>query len=195
MNRIGYRILWTSLILAVILSLVWQFAPLPAGSSRLAQLPASGLAFSSRDIPLNDVEKLVFSRAQTVKRLYQVGQQVFAVQAIDASGDRHAIHDPLYCFRGAGWEVASSRPIDVMAGQAQLLSLRRHDEKAEVVYWISDGRTRYTSQLKYRWQTACRRLTFGQSGPEPVLVLVQPDAGTSPDWSQLFSLFPGLMEL
>jgi Protein of unknown function (DUF3485) len=153
------------------------------------------LAVSSRDIPLTDVEKTVFLHTQTVKRLYKVANQYFIIQAVDASGDRHAIHDPLYCFRGAGWEVVSGKSIAVPGGEAKLLSLRHKGDTAEAMYWISDGDVRHASALRYRWQTALRRLTFGKSGPEPVFVLLQPANGTTPDWPALFSRFPALFDL
>ncbi len=195
MNRRFQLWLWIALALAVGLALFWQFAPLPNAGDRLSRLPLSGLGFTGKDLPLSDIEKTVFQRAQTIKRLYKAGNQVIIVQVIDASGDRHAIHDPLYCFRGAGWEVAASQDIAVNGGAARQLQLRRNAETAEVVYWISDGTVRHASPIQYRWQTALRRLTMGRSGSEPVLILVQPADKAAVDWSTVFSRFPALLDL
>lgn len=195
MNQIAQRCLWATLLVAVALALFWQFAPLPNASGRLSKLPAAGLGFSSREIPLSDVEKTVFQRAETIKRIYRVGNQTVIVQVIDASGDRHAIHDPMYCFRGAGWEEASSEDLSIPGGTARLLLLKKKAEQVHVAYWISDGATRHSSPIYYRWQTALRRISFGRSGPEPVLVLVQPAGNAPVDWSTLFSKFPALLDL
>lgn len=195
MNTKVHRWLWAALGLAVVLALVWQLAPVTDASNRLAALPANGLGVSSRDLALSEVEQTVFSRARTLKRLYKVGGQMFILQVIDASRDRHAIHDPLYCFRGAGWEVASTRELAVPGGSAQLLSLRRKADSAEAVYWISDGKVRHASAVRYRWQTALRRLTFGNSGAEPVLIILQPFNGAAPSWSGVFERFPALFDL
>lgn len=195
MNRRLQSILWFLLVIAVVLALCWQFAPLPDASGRLARLPISGLGFSGKELPLSDVEKTVFEHAHSLKRLYQIGNQLVIVQIIDASGDRHAIHDPLYCFRGAGWEVAASRDMDVPGGLARLLQLQRKSEAVEVVYWITDGRSRHASPLQYRWQTALRRLSMGKSGPEPVLVMLQPVDSNTADWSAVFARFPEILDL
>ena len=195
MNRRFQLWLWAALAITIGLAMFWQFAPLPNAGERLSRLPLSGLGFTGKDLPLSDIEKSVFQRAQTIKRLYKAGNQVFIVQVIDASGDRHAIHDPLYCFRGAGWEVASSQDLSVNGGTARQLQLRRNAETAEIVYWISDGTVRHASPIRYRWQTALRRLSMGRSGLEPVLVLVQPADNTVADWSTVFSRFPALLDL
>jgi hypothetical protein len=42
------------------------------------------------------------------------------------------------------------------------------------------------------WQTPLRRLTFGASGADPVLVLAQPLDRESTDWDQLPAQLPGL---
>lgn len=195
MNRVYQRVLWAALALAVCLSLVWETVSLPDASRRLASLPVSGFGFAGRDLPLNDVEKGVFGGVQTVKRLYQAGHQQFIVQVIDGSRNRHAIHDPLYCFRGAGWDVAATRDFAVPGGWARLLSLRKNIETAEALYWISDGSRRHASAPRYWWQSSLRRLTLGGSGPEPVLVVVQPATPEALDWSAVFAHLPALFDL
>ncbi len=195
MNRRLQYLLWSFLILAVGLALFWQFAPLPDASGRLARLPISGLGFSGEELPLSEVEKTVFEHVHSLKRMYKIGSQLLIVQVIDASGDRHAIHDPLYCFRGAGWEVASSHDLDVPGGSARVLQLQRKSEAVEVAYWITDGHARHSSPLRYRWQTTLRRLSMGNSGSEPVLVMLQPVNSTAADWSSVFSRFPEILDL
>jgi hypothetical protein len=114
--------------------------------------------------------------------------------AIDGSRNRHAIHDPTFCFRGAGWVISKGGEFPVPGGHAKLLTLRKEGRTIEVMYWMSDGRTRYGSALHYWWQTTLRRLTLGHSGEEPILFVLQPATGDSLDWQLLFQQFPELVE-
>jgi hypothetical protein len=187
------KILWIALAVALVLSLVWQFAPLTDASVRLDAIPLHGFGFTGRDIPLADAEKSIYSPARVLKRLYQVDRQQVIVIAIDGSRNRHAIHDPTFCFRGAGWTIAASRFIPVAGGEVRLLSLTKDGQTREAMYWLSDGQTRHASALRYWWQTTLRRLTLGHSGDEPILFVLQPAQGNSLEWDLLLSQFPALL--
>jgi hypothetical protein len=170
---------WTrrfALGLAALLTLtaigIWEFVKLPDAADRLAALPVAGLNFASRELPLTTAERDIYGRARVLKRLYQVGRQRFALVVVDGSLNRHAVHDPLYCFRGAGWTVTATRDWPVRGGAARVVTLAQGRATAEAVYWFSDGATRHASAPRYWWQTALRRLSLGRSGPEPILVLV-----------------------
>ena len=52
---------------------------------------------------------------------------------MDGSQERHAIHDPLYGFRGAGWEVSQSPLLSVPSGNARHLSLSKGTVSAEAL--------------------------------------------------------------
>jgi len=194
MNNPAKKILWIALALALILSLVWQFTPLRDASARLNAIPLRGFAYTGRDLPLEDVERSIYQPARVVKRIYEVGRQQMIMVAIDGSRNRHAIHDPTFCFRGAGWVISNGRQIPVPGGYAKLLSLRKDGRTVEVMYWMSDGRTRYASALRYWWQTTLRRITLGHSGEEPILFVLQPAHGESLDWDSLLEQFPELVE-
>ncbi|MEI7730733.1 MAG: exosortase-associated EpsI family protein [Verrucomicrobiota bacterium] len=188
--------LWIGLALAITVSLLWEFAPsCTSSNSRLAALPSKGLGFSAQELPLNETEKQVYHNANVVKRLYQVGRQRFVLLAIDGSRDRHAVHDPLYCFRGAGWKVGTSLEVSVPGGEARWLKLARNSESAEAVIWFSDGTRRHASALRAWWQSTLRRLTLGRSGNEPVLVILQPTGSETVAWDNVFSRCPSLFEL
>jgi len=187
-------ILWTALSLALALSLVWQFVPLRDASARLNALPLNGLGFQGRDLPLADVEKAIYSPARVLKRIYQVGRQQVIVVAIDGSRNRHAIHDPTFCFRGAGWTIGAARDLPVPGGYVRVLSLTKDGRQIEAMYWLSDGQTRHASALEYWWQTTWRRLTLGHSGAEPILFVLQPVNRESLDWELLLEQFPSLLE-
>jgi hypothetical protein len=70
---------------------------------------------------------------------------------------------------------------------------RRRDEKGghetESREWFSNGRERHASTLRHWWQPTARRLTLRQTGPEPVLVTVQPVGRMSINWLQLTERF------
>ncbi|MEN9676026.1 MAG: hypothetical protein RIS76_1922 [Verrucomicrobiota bacterium] len=188
-------LLWVCLGIAVVLAMLWQWLPLPDARGRLSALPASGWRISSRDLPLTDTERSVFGRARVLKRLYQVSGQRVVLIAMDGSQERHAIHDPLYCFRGAGWKVRQSHLLPVPSGNARHLALSKRTVSAEALSWISNGTARHPSPFRYWMQATARRLSLGKSGEEPVLILLQPATGEAVDWTRLLSEFPDLFRL
>jgi len=194
MNSRSQKILLGGLLSAVVLALAWDLVPLPDAQNRVARLPCAGLGFTSREVPLNETEKSIFGAAQVVKRIYRAGRENFMIVIIDGSRNRHAVHDPTYCFRGAGWQLAGERRLELPDGAGKILSLRKNNETREAVFWFSDGRERHAQVARCWWQTALRRLTFGASGPAPVLVLAQPLEGGTPVWEQLPTQLPGLFE-
>lgn len=189
------NLLWLALALAVALSLLWEFVPLPDASARLNALPLRGFGYAGRDVPLTEVETSIYGPARTLKRLYQIGSQRVLVVLIDGSRNRHAVHDPTFCFRGAGWTIAAAGDTPIPGGVGKLVRLAKGAESAQAMYWWSDGQHRYTSTLRYWWQTTWRRLTFGRSSGEPVLFVVQPVAGETVRWETLVQQWPILFEL
>lgn len=183
--------------LAAIVTLLWELVPVADSSRRLQDLSSAGLGFSSVDMPLSRTEADVYRTAETVKRLYQMRSGSVLVIAVDGSKDRHAVHDPVYCFRGAGWRLSTRRPFPLPGGAGVCVELMRGSERREAVYWFTDGHSRHASVSRYWWQTSCRRLTFGAWGANPLLVLVQPadGQGESMDWERVFTLIPDLSTL
>jgi hypothetical protein len=183
------------LIAAVLLTIAWSAVPLADAHERLRALPASGFGFASVDIPLTGEESSVLGHVHVIKRVYQVRDQRFVLMVIDGGADRHAVHDPLYCFRGAGWQVAARERFDVPGGSAALLKLSKENENREALFWISDDQTRHAEPMRYWWQSTLRRLTFGQSGAQPVLVIAQALEAERVDWSKLAADFPAMFML
>ena len=183
-----------ALLLAVILAIIWDLVPLPDAQNRLGRFAAQGLGFASREMPLSDTEKSIFGAAQVVKRVYRVGRQDFVVVIIDGARNRHAVHDPAYCIRGAGWTITGEQPLVLPGGAGTVLTLAKGPETREALFWFSDGRTRHARVARCWWQMALRRLTFGTSGPDPVLVLVQPLTNGPTDWEHLQTRLPSLFE-
>jgi hypothetical protein len=187
--------LWCGLALAAAAGFAWEAFPLQDAGARLDALPASGVAFASRDVPPGDAERRVYGEARVVKRVYAAGRMSFAVTLVDGTRNRHAVHDPLYCFRGAGWALAGERRVPLPGGEGRLVQLARKGEMAEALVWFTDGRRRHASPLRYWAGTTLRRLTLGASGEEPVLAVVQPLGAATLDPRALFDRVPSLADL
>lgn len=187
--------LWILLGLALTFGLVHELRPRVEGPSRLDSLPLQGFGFIGRDLPLNASEIAVFQNTRVVKRLYQVGQDRLVLLAVDGRGDRHAIHDPSYCFRGAGWQVIAARDQPLPGGHAQLLQLAKDAQRAVALYWITDGHHRHASAFGAWLQSIQTRLTGDGNTASPVLVLLQPVTGTTVDWDEVLHRFPALTAL
>ena len=195
MRKFMHPFLWIALCLAIFLGALWQFYPIPSASDRMARLPLYGVAYTGKDIELNSFEEIFFKNVNVVKRVYKIGGQNLFVTALDGTRNRHLVHDPYYCFRGSGWEVVSEKPLQIPGGVASLVNLKNDKESKEAIFWFSNGKEHYSSPLKYWWETVLRRLTLGRSGPEPILILVQPLNDEKVDWSQLAVQFPELFTI
>ena len=194
MNPRANKLLSLALLAAVLLAFLWDLVPLRDAAGRLAVLPAAGLGFTSVTVPLSDTEKAIFGAAQVVKRIYRVGRKNFAVVIIDGARNRHAVHDPTYCFRGAGWIISGARELPVPGGAIKIVTLQKSTETRTAGIWFSDGQHRHASVARCWWQMACRRLTFGASGPEPLLVLAQPLDPGETSWEMVSAQLPFLFE-
>jgi hypothetical protein len=176
------KALWIFLILTIVIGGLWQFFPLPTAQGRLNKLPLNGSTFTGQDVPLAHWEEQFFANVNMVKRIYKVNGSNYFVSILDGSNNRHVVHDPYYCFRGAGWTIDSEKSYSLPTGDAKIVDISKGNEKRTAIFWFSDKETSYTSSLRYWLQTTLRRLTFGASGPEPILIMIQPlDAGTV-DW-------------
>jgi hypothetical protein len=176
-------LLWTVIGIAVVCGALWALYPLPDASARLQAVPKSGGDFASTDIALIPSELKVLGRVNLIHRQYQMDGRSFYTTVIDGTKDRHAVHDPRYCFQGGGWHVLSERNLSLPGGQANWVRAMNGDREVQALFWFSDGRSRYTSMLRYWGQTTLRRMTLGRSGPEPVLVVLQCFGGEQPDWN------------
>ena len=187
--------LWVFLSFAVILALVWQFYPLQDASKRMNALPLYGPAFLGKKLQLTTFEKDYFKNVNIVKRLYDVEGINYFVTVLDGTKDRHAIHDPYYCFKGGGFEVVGAKEIAIPNGNGMLVQLKKDGRQVEALYWFSNGETHYSSALQYWLQATLRRLTFGLSGEEPVLITIQPVDSDEIHMEILETDFPEIFEL
>ena len=125
-----------------------------------------GPDFKGYNISLTPMEKEIFHDVNMIKRIYEIGKEKSFIYALDGTHNRHAVHDPTYCFRGSGWEIVSQDYYPIPGGNALLFKLYKQDtnQKKEALLWFSDGTHHYASPLRYWLETALRRLTLGYSG-------------------------------
>ena len=181
--------------IAVALGALWQFVPLADASARLGALPAAAPGIRSENMELTPAEQQIFARTNVVKRIASVDGQPVVLTVIDGTRNRHAIHDPRFCFQGAGWTVKNSDTVPVEHGEATRLKLEKSGETAEAVFWFTDGEHQFNSPYTYWMRTTLRRLTFGRSGGEPVLVILTTGGSPSADWDRLLHAWSDLQAL
>ncbi len=188
-------ILWIALLSAIVFSAAVKWAPVKEEKSRLQRIPIAGSLYASQALPLSQTESSVFGQARVIKRFYRFGRHGFMMIVVDGSANRHAVHDPLYCLRGDGWQINTREEIAIDGGAADLLRLSRKGVKREAVFWYSDSSSRHASIIRYWLQTTLRRLTFGQSALEPVMVILQSTGDEKPDWRTILDQCGFLFEI
>lgn len=195
MNKKSQTKLWIFLVIAIFLAMIWQFYPLPDAQQRMEDFPLYGPAFAGKKLQLTSFEKDFFKKTNIMKRLYDVEGANYFITVLDGTNDRHAVHDPYYCFKGGGWEIISSREVKIPGGHAMLVDMKKDGRQIEALYWFSNEKEHYSSALTYWLQATLRRLTLGLSGPEPVLITVQPITSEKIQLDLLEEDFPELFQL
>ncbi len=182
MKTRNQRLLTAALATAVAATVLWDVVPLPDAGDRFARIVEKTGAFS-RELPLSESERTVFTQARVLKRAVACGREQGLLVMIDGTRQRHAVHDPTLCFRGAGWSVVESSEFPLSDGNScRLVTLKKGTQTTQALYGWSDGSRTHASPQRYWAQTALRRLTLGKSGPEPVLFLLQPVNAPGLDW-------------
>lgn len=165
--------LWIATVVSVGCGIAWGLFPLESAAERLRAVPLRAGAFTGTEVALTEKEKKVLGRVGVVHRRYAYADRAVYVTLIDGSRDRHAVHDPRYCFQGAGWRVLAEAKRPVAGGEAAWMRAQNARGVAEAAFWFSDGAARYASLPRYLWNSAVRRVTFGRFGGKPVLVVLQ----------------------
>jgi hypothetical protein len=189
------RWLAVALIAAITVGLINDYIITHSVNHTLKTIPEVGFGFKSTPVPLNDGEKTRLGNVEVVKRLYQVGDQQVMFTAIDSTRDRHAIHDPLYCFYGGGWAVMRDGQLPVANGDARYVLMGKKGEAAEMVYWFTNGKRRHASIIQYWLQTTANRLSMGIVGSEPIMVTLQPVGNERVNWSRIIRRLPFMSHL
>jgi hypothetical protein len=190
------RILLYGVALTALIMAAASFIPLTDASARLNAFPIKGARYASREVPLDAAEIPVIGQARCIKRLCQTPSQRVLISIIDGTRNRHAMHDPEYCLRGSGWLTTARHTLAIPGGTACRLELKKDSLASEAVFWFSNGHSRHGSPAKVWIQSAARRLSFGQGGPAPVLILISPAIpGTPINWQALIDEMPELANL
>ena len=195
MSTLSQRLLTIALFLAVTFGFIIELYDLPDAAVRVDKLRESGLGYSSCEIPLTASEVEIYDRARVIKRFYLFDSQRFILVVVDGTRNRHAVHDPLYCFKGAGWKILMEKEIKIEGGKAMFLRMSKNKLARETIYWFSDGSWRHDSTLMYFFQTTLRRLTLARSGPEPVMVILQSYGNRPANWGKILNNFGLLFDL
>lgn len=188
------RIAWVAAALVAVAAVVWKLAPLPDAQDRIAPL-AAGPGQRLETLELTEVEAGFFGEAQAARWLASGAGGGVVATVVDGSRNRRAVHDPSFCFRGAGWTVVAEEPLALPHGEARRVTLSREGAELEAVYWYSDGQAAHASPPRYWAATTWRRLTLGGSGPEPVLVLLVPARGRAVNWGDWLARWPQFTRL
>jgi len=186
---------WSLLVLAVVLGVVWQFYPLPDADRRMEKLPLNGEGFQGVMVPLTPMEKDYFTNVGVLKRIYSAGGQDFFIYALDGTHNRNAVHDPTYCFRGGGWEILDQESYPIKNGVANLYTIQKGDQKRHALLWFSDGNNHWASPIRYFLAATYRRLTLGQFSNEPIMIVIQPIGQKELNWEKIFKDFPQILSI
>ncbi|MGE9297329.1 MAG: exosortase-associated EpsI family protein [Puniceicoccales bacterium] len=167
-------LLWTICGLTLIIALIVELAPKQDAMEQLLGIPEAGPQFRSQSTPLTPEERNLLGEAMAVKKVVlPEGSPPFLYSAIDGTRNRHAVHDPRYCFVGAGWRIVSEQTIESPQGEYQALTLERDGQQRHALYWFTTPDGWFVSPMSYWMRATWRRLTFGAGGEEPLLVVVQ----------------------
>lgn len=186
------KALWILVIFSVGCGIAWSFYPLSGAGEKLRAVPLQCGPFAGVDVPLTERELKVLGRVDVVHRRYEFGARSVYVTLIDGSRDRHAVHDPRYCFRGAGWKVLEERQRPVQGGAATWLRAVNADRHAEAAFWFTGGEQRHSSMTRYLWDSMLRRVSLGRLGGKPVLVVLQSFDEDPLEWNEVETMIAEL---
>ncbi|MBK1881645.1 hypothetical protein JIN85_04425 [Luteolibacter pohnpeiensis] len=180
------KILWGALIFTLIVSIIWPMIPFPGAGARLTSIPASGPGFLTEPLKLSKADQEFLGKAEAAQYLVSMkGGANLILSVIDGSNNRHAVHDPSYCFSGAGWKIHEQATLKTSSGEASWVSLIKGSQTSESLWFFDDGKTQFTSPMDYWLKTSARRATLGHSGEEPVLVTLRGLPGAPVDWDRV----------
>ncbi|MBB5351567.1 hypothetical protein HNR46_001804 [Haloferula luteola] len=167
-------LVFSGLLGLILLALALRHLELPDATDRIAQFPREGPGFTSKPVELSEFEKDTLGAAKGYKSIYLWKGLRYSLTIIDGTHNRQVVHDPRYCFRGAGWEIDEEQSHDLAGGHVRQLHLTRDGISTEALFYYSDGRHLFDSPIEYWSRTTLRRWLRQWGGEEPVLVMVQP---------------------
>lgn len=180
------RFLWLLFAVALILTLVWPNIPLESASARLNAIPTHGPDFRTRKVELSAADRTLLGEAEAAQYVVTTKSGTrLLLTLIDGTNNRHAVHDPSYCFVGNGWKIGHQESVSTARGTASKLHLVNQHRSSDVLWFFDNGKKQFESPLEYWFQSALRRLTLGLSGNEPILVSLRSLPNESVDWQRV----------
>lgn len=186
-------LLWSTLVLFSAFLAAWGLTTPPSAQGRIDAVPAAGLAFSLERLPWSPSELATLQDAGGAKWRCRTATDDLVLIAIDGARNLHAVHDPVFCSRGAGFQVAAESEILLPGGTGKQLRLQNGSETRELVYWFSNGESRYHSLLRFRTDTARARLHLGSEAP--LMILLYGPARTPQEWADIVDVLPFMQQL
>ena len=191
----GKFLQWTIVLFVMVATFVFKVNATDQQHSDLNDIPISGYGYDGRALEFSQAERAFLGKAEAIKHEYSQTGYRLVVVVVDGSNNRHAVHDPIFCLRGAGYETTGRQDFPIINGHGQLVSLAKGSIKQKVAYWFSNGEQRYTSFTRYLAESALNRLTLGTLGQQPKMVTVYSVGERIPNWSSLLDRFPVLMDI
>ena len=191
MKKQNKSIFFISLIAALVTVIVWDSFDLESATVRLESLSHQGIGYKSQAVELLDSEKEIFGQLDFNRRFYHTNNGSFIVTLIDGTKDRHAVHDPMYCFTGAGWEHSEIKN----KASYKHIRLTKNKSSIEVIYYFSNSNEIYSTKQRYLFDCSLRRLSLGWSGKEPILVVIQSIENQSLNWHDIIKVLPELQSI
>lgn len=165
------------------------------GQERVQRIPTYGPGFALRPLPAQADDAALFGKAQVHRFTLACRQGNFLLTIIDGTDNRHAIHDPVYCVSGAGWQVTEEQEIKTSHGRVKALRLNKQGRETHLLYFFADGERHWTSPTRTWLGQAARRASLGTTSEAILLVELQPYQKTKPNWVELVHTLPVLTEL
>jgi len=119
MNNLNVRVVIVLVLLALaaaVSALTLYPKRMDRGSLKAARLPLRLDSWTGREEPIEDYVKAILETDDVIQRTYQSPRwsQIPVVMAVVFSADnRRVAHPPEVCYRGAGWEVAEKKIVEV----------------------------------------------------------------------------------
>ncbi|MDD7986131.1 EpsI family protein [Lentisphaera marina] len=115
-----------------------------------------------RDVPAYLIN--FFENGNVICRNYTSGNKDVQLMVSVHSSERHSMHSPEYCLKGANWDIVDSEIRQFPKGhQVKLVRAEKGKEKYYYAYWFSQNGEFYTDMLKVLKEDINLRLR-GQQG-------------------------------
>lgn len=186
-------LLWIALLLLTTVLIYWSVTLPPSARDRIDAIPTEGLSYKLEPLPWSEYERKTLKNAVGSKWKCRIGNEEVVLLVVDGAQNIHAIHDPAFCLRGAGFELASEADVPLPGGKAKQLELQNGDQRREVVYWFSNTRERYHSLLQFRLDTTFSRI-YSNIDP-PLMVLLYGEHRSPEQWAAIVDILPFMQTL